>query len=169
MSVGIVALLPLIGDIISKVIPDPTKAAEAQKELLSQAMNAESELYKAAGSIITAEAKGESWMQRNWRPITMLSFVFIIVNNYILVPYVQFLSGMFGYFVEIPTLEITEGMWGLLSVGVGGYVASRGVEKTVQMVQRGGVPIFSGKAKAATPEDLDRHRKDLLTELRNVQ
>ena len=53
----------------------------------------------------------------------MLAFVAIIVNNYILVPY----AVAFG--ASVPMLEIPPGMWGLLTVGIGGYIGGRTYEK----------------------------------------
>lgn len=164
------ALIPAIGKIIEKVIPDPNQALELKTRLAEAAMNTKSELYRAQGSIITAEAKGESWMQRNWRPITMLTFVFIIANNYIFAPYAQFLTDLFGGTVVIPKLEIPDGMWGLLQIGIGGYVASRGVEKTVQKVQQGGTPIIGSRQSkdAVTRDDLRNDREELLRELKQA-
>ena len=55
----------------------------------------------------------------------MLTFGAILANNYIIVPWLQ----AFG--VEtVAVLEIPEGMWGLLTVGLGGYVVGRTIEKT---------------------------------------
>lgn len=165
---GITALLGPLGAIIEKVIPDPNKAAEIKAQMQAEMFRADSEFYKAAGSIITTEASGESWLQRNWRPLTMLSFVTIIVNNYIVAPYVAFFGSMFGSDISLPILEIPAGMWGLLQIGIGGYVASRGVEKTVEKIQKGGVPLIGSKLPdgAVTKEDLASDRAALLAELR---
>ena len=81
-------------------------------------------------SIILAEIKGKAWMQRNWRPVLMLSFTAIIVNNYILVPWVNVLSATFGSDFQAPVLEFPGQFWTLLIAGVGGYIAARTVEKT---------------------------------------
>lgn len=159
---------PLLG-LIDRVIPNPNEAMEIKAELMKESMNAESEFYKAAGGIIKAEAQGESWMQRNWRPVTMLTFVFIIANNYIIAPYVMFLSSMFGYHVELPTLDIPEGMWTLLSIGIGGYITSRGVEKTVKNIQQGGTPILGHKQSGISRQDLDHDRQKLIEELKTVR
>lgn len=169
---GIAALLGPIGNILNKIIPDPNEAARINAEITKEMMNADGEFYKAAGSIITAEATGESWMQRNWRPITMLTFVFIIANNYIIVPYVQFMADMLGYMVVVPTLEIPQGMWGLLQIGIGGYIGSRGVEKVVSSIQAGGVPLLGNRqpAQIAPPtvnvNMADPERDKLLATLR---
>jgi hypothetical protein len=166
---GIAALLPALTGILERVVPNPNQRMEIQAELMKAALDSKSEFYKAAGSIITAEAQGESWMQRNWRPITMLSFVFIIVNNYILAPYTEFFTGLFGYAVTVPVLEIPEGLWGLLQIGIGGYIASRGVEKVTESVQRGQTPIIGSRnSGGVSQQDLERSNQRLLDELRNA-
>lgn len=181
MAVQLLALLPAIGKILNKIIPDPNEAARVQAALTSEFLNAESELYKAKGSIITAEAQGESWMQRNWRPITMLTFVFIIANNYIFAPYMQFVTSLFGWVDEtgtaitMPTLSIPDGMWALLQIGIGGYIASRGVEKVAGKVQDGGVPLIGSRqykpevpSNVVTKEDLAADRQELLKALKGA-
>ena len=57
----------------------------------------------------------------------MLSFTAIIVNNYILNPW---LSALFGIDV---VMEIPESMWGLLKLGVGGYIVGRSAEKGIEL------------------------------------
>lgn len=115
---------PVTG-LVSEYIEDADKRAEFETKLRLALMQQESSFIEASRDIVVAEAQGESWLQRNWRPVTMLSFVAIIVNNYILVPWLLALG------VEtVAVLEIPEGMWGLLTVGLGGYVVGRTLEKT---------------------------------------
>lgn len=169
---SVTAIIPFISPIlklVDKFLPDEDARMKLRSELLSQAMNAESELYKAQGSIITAEAQGESWMQRNWRPITMLTFVFIIANNYVIAPYAEFIVSLFGGTLTLPTLEIPNGMWGLLQVGIGGYIVSRGAEKITRDVQKGGKPLIGSSKDQITREDLDRDREALLSEMRALK
>ena len=83
-------------------------------------------LISTQGAIIEAEAKGGSWLQRSWRPITMLVFVFIIANNYILFPYISLFGG------KATALAIPPDMWSLLKIGLGGYVVGRSLEKSVK-------------------------------------
>ena len=54
----------------------------------------------------------------------MLVAIVIIANNYIFVPYAR----AFG--LAVPLLELPDGLWSLLTLGVGGYVVGRSVEKT---------------------------------------
>ena len=41
---------------------------------------------EAAANVIVAEAKGDSWLQRSWRPLLMCLFGLIVANNYLVVP-----------------------------------------------------------------------------------
>jgi hypothetical protein len=57
--------------------------------------------------------------------MTMLVFVFIVANNYILAPYLQ---AMFGWSVSLQT---PPDLWALIKIGLGGYVVGRSAEKCV--------------------------------------
>ena len=127
-------LVGSVGDIIDELhTSGEEKAAAKQKvaELEAATLISLAEVGKtiaeAQRDVLVAEAQGDSWLQRSWRPITMLVFVFIVANNYVLVPYVTAFGG------TIPTLEIPNGLWALLNVGIGGYITSRGIEKVVQL------------------------------------
>ena len=100
--------------------------ATAQAATYSQVLQYEARLNESRERIIVAEATGQSWLQRNWRPILMLSFVAIIVNNYILFPY----AGLLDYRIQV--LDLPDGAWTLLQIGVGGYIVGRSGEKIVQ-------------------------------------
>jgi hypothetical protein len=120
------AILPNVFNVIDKAVADKDLATKLKHDLQMAALEGSLTDSKTARDVIVAEAQGQSAIQRNWRPVTMLTFVFIIANNYIFVPYAQ----AFG--AQIPALEIPNGMWALLNVGIGGYIASRGVEKVFE-------------------------------------
>jgi len=124
---AITGLIPSIGRSIEKFVPDKDLAVKLTHEIEKLIVGVQQTLITAKASIIVAEAQGSSWIQRSWRPITMLTFVFIIANNYIFVPY----AVAFG--LNVPMLEIPSGMWGLLTVGIGGYIGARSYEKGQQL------------------------------------
>jgi len=108
--------------ITGEAIKDPNKEAEIlmklkEAELLTQQLQAK---------VIEAEAKSEHFLTSTWRPITMLVFVFIIANNYIIYPYLSL------FFSKAPILKIPPDMWELLKIGLGGYVVGRSVEKALK-------------------------------------
>ncbi len=81
-------------------------------------------LFEAQRDVIVAEAQGESWLQRNWRPIAMLTFLYVIVHMIVFTP-------IFG----LPTIQpdlIPEQLWELLKIGIGGYIVGRTVEKGIK-------------------------------------
>ena len=114
--------------IVDKYIPDKDLAAKLKAELEATMLRLAQEqlltLLKGQIDIVLAEVKGESWLQRNWRPILMLTSITIIANNYIIAPYI----GLFFPDKEL-ILELPGGLWALLNLGVGGYIAGRTVEK----------------------------------------
>lgn len=87
-----------------------------ENELLAKVLNYEELLLKSKTQVITAEATGQSWTQRNWRPITMLTFLVLVV---------------FDSFGWLPNPLASEA-WTLLQIGLGGYVAGRTAEKMTQ-------------------------------------
>lgn len=106
--------------ITGEKIKDPEKVLAMVNELETTAINAKAK-------VVEAEAKSEHFIVAAWRPITMLVFVFIVANNYILVPYVNM-------FIEndIKPLELTTDMWELLKIGLGGYIVGRSAEKVMK-------------------------------------
>lgn len=81
---------------------------------------------KLGADNINAEAKGESALQRNWRPLTMLIFVTIIANNYLIYPYLSL------FWHAAPQLPIPPQMFNLLDLGLTGYIVGRSGEKMVK-------------------------------------
>jgi len=102
------------------------KLMEIEKDTMSKAIDFEETLINAKRDIIVAEAQGESWLQRNWRPILMLVCVIIVANNYIVFPYLHLV-----FPESVIMLELPDWLWKLMMLGVGGYIAGRSGEKIV--------------------------------------
>ena len=117
------SIISLGNTLITRLFPDPVARQQAQLELLKLEENGELARMAEQAKIITAEASSDSWLAKSWRPITMLVFVFIVANNYIIVQYAH----LFG--INIPILDLPEKMWSLLELGLGGYIVGRSAEK----------------------------------------
>ena len=116
---------PLINGIfgvVDKAVEDKDQAAAIKAKLQELVLTGQMKEIEAAAGIIVAEAQGDSWLQRNWRPMLMVLFGVIVANNYIVHPW-------FG----VPMLPLPPDMWDLLKIGVGGYVVGRSVEKGVKV------------------------------------
>lgn len=111
------ALAPILGRVVGNLFPDPTEKAKAEAEVMRQVLAAHSELEKAAADIIRAEASSTNWLASSWRPLTMLTFVGLIVARW------------FGW--AAPGLAEAEylKLWSIVEFGLGGYVVGRSVEK----------------------------------------
>lgn len=119
---------------IQKTVDDVVTSKEEKEQLKiemqrvlneaqQKALEYDKKLLDSQTQIVKAEVQGKSWLQRNWRPILMLSIVAIVVNNYLLFPYlIQFWPGA-------TVLELPNGLWTLMTTGVGGYVVGRSGEK----------------------------------------
>lgn len=99
------------------------KLLAIEKETINKAIDLEDKLIEAKKDIIMAEAQGDSWLQRNWRPILMMVVISIIANNYILFPYLSMFTD------KVTVLELPTALFALLTAGVGGYVLGRSGEK----------------------------------------
>ncbi len=111
-----------IGNLLDDVFTsdEERKAFDVQLKQLDNQLNAEylaqeAKILEAKSAVIQAEAQGESWLQRNWRPITMLTFLVLITLD---------CFGVLQY-------RLSEQAWTLLQLGLGGYVIGRSVEKAI--------------------------------------
>jgi len=124
-------LVPVIGKVFDSLFPDPEQKAAANLKLMELQMAGGLKELEQAGAIITAEAKSEHWLVAAWRPVTMLVFVAIIANNYILAPYIDM------FFNTDVVLELPPQMWDLLKIGLGGYIVGRTGEKMIKTHKSG--------------------------------
>lgn len=120
-------MLKSASEIISRFVPDPQAKLAANLELAKLAqqsqqglIDAEKAYVAAQSQVITAEVQSQSWMARNWRPLLMLTFTYIIAHNFVIAP-----------LFSIHAVDIPPNMWELLKLGMGGYIIGRSAEKIV--------------------------------------
>ena len=119
---SLLSFLPIIGDVLDKVLPDPTAQAEAKLKLMELAQRGEFAEMNARADIIKAEASSESWLAQSWRPIMMLTFGALIVARWL------------GYAAPGISQEEILKLWDIVELGLGGYVIGRSVEKIVPSI-----------------------------------
>lgn len=122
--------------VINKSVKDKDLATKLEHELEMEINRELPDLIKteleAQKAIIVAEAQGGSSLQRNWRPLTMLNFL-LLINGI-------FIAGLFGRGSEVTTAlsGVPQDLWSLLTLGIGGYIAGRTIEKSVNTWKNGG-------------------------------
>jgi len=97
------------------------KLLSIQTQMASTLLEYEKELLKAQQKIITAEATGHSWLQRNWRPITMLVFVALITATWL------------GWTPPGLDIQLQKKLFDIVQIGIGGYIVGRSAEKMMAM------------------------------------
>lgn len=90
---------------------------ELETRLVKEALGYEAQLATAQAAVIQAEAKGGSWIQRSWRPITMLVFVALVAARW--------MGWTAPGMTEAEYLSVYE----LIKIGLGGYILGRSAEK----------------------------------------
>jgi hypothetical protein len=116
------AIVGIVGKVIDKAVPDRTQAESLKAQLTAQIVMLNAEELKQASSIILAEVQGESWLQRNWRPMLMIWFAGLLG--------LYWFGFAPAYLIENPT--VMERLFALLQVGIGGYIVGRSAEKIVK-------------------------------------
>jgi hypothetical protein len=126
------ALVSAVGGIVDDVTTTDeerllakTKLLEIEQAFQVKVLEAEAQWVTAQRDIIVAEAAGHSWLQRNWRPIVMLTMVFFI-------GFVLFTGGYVNE-REIDK-EFVLAILDIIKLGLGGYVIGRSAEKIVPQV-----------------------------------
>lgn len=115
-------------NIIDKSVTDKDLAQELKARLNSEFMAHAAQELESKRDVLVTEISGQSWLQRNWRPLVMLMFASIIANNYILVPYATTIG------VPIQYIEVPVDLWELIKIGLGGYIVGRSAEKIAPML-----------------------------------
>jgi len=119
-----------VDSVLGRFFEDKDQAAKAANELRQAMLDHDQTAREVARDVVVAEAQSGHWITSAWRPITMLVFVAIVANNYILAPYVDL------FFDAGLQLEVPPPMWDLIKIGLGGYVVGRSAEKVAKQVRR---------------------------------
>ena len=133
------SLVPLLGSLAGRIAQsifpteaDKTKRLEAENAIKAALVANRSEIEKAAADIVLAEARGESWLQRNWRPIFMLTLAGMLVLHWM---------GFTQLIAPDNRLSDSEvdGLLDIVKIGLGGYVVGRSGEKITSILKSGKV------------------------------
>lgn len=97
---------------------------DVQAAAMQKVFEYETELIDSRGEIVRAEASSKHWLTANWRPITMLTFLGLVVARW------------FGYEAEGLTQADYDALYNLISIGIGGYIIGRSGEKIAETIKR---------------------------------
>lgn len=150
MIQGLFAFWPILKELLygSGVIKDPKEEREYQLKLIELAQKDQDFYARQVESInatMQAEAKSERWAQWLWRPLIGFTFAAVIINNYILMPYLQH---------YLQPIALPDRVWDAMLVILGAAAATRGWQKVEEAKKNGnGVkPVVVPPAPSVRPE-----------------
>ena len=103
-------------DIVDDVVEDKDAANNLKFQIQKQLIETKSTELEAQAKIVLAEAQG-SCLQRNWRPLLMVTFAGLVVAHW------------FGFTAPDIPEGVQNSLLNIVMLGVGGYVMGRSAEK----------------------------------------
>ena len=103
-------------DIVVGFVENKDEANKFKFQIQKQLLESKSGELEAQAKIVLAEAQG-SQLQRNWRPMLMVTFAGLVVAHW------------FGLTASNIPESVQNSLLNIVMVGVGGYVAGRSAEK----------------------------------------
>jgi hypothetical protein len=120
-------ILKPISDVIDHVTVSGEDKAKLQLAQLQASLASasavqqyEQQLLDGQQKVIEGEASSGSWLTSSWRPITMLTFLALVVAD------------SFGWLHS----PLAPQAWTLLQIGLGGYTVGRSAEKIAPIVAK---------------------------------
>jgi hypothetical protein len=124
------ALIPVLGSVIDKLLPDQQQAADAKLKLVElaqagemAALDADLKIAMGQVAINTEEAKSPDNFRAGWRPAAGWVCVFGLFYQFLLVPLLPWVVNLSGHTVPpLPAID-NETLMGLLMgmLGLGGF------------------------------------------------
>lgn len=128
------ALIPVLGNLFDKLIPDPKAAADAKLEVMRLAqtgelaqLNADLQLAQGQMEINKVEAASSDGFTRNWRPFIGWTCGAAFAFKFIGGPLIFVIAQWFGHSITLPEFDFTE--MSTILLGLLGLGTMRSVEK----------------------------------------
>ena len=112
-------ITPIVGSLfktVDKVIDNKTDGDKIKAKIQEQLLAGELKELEGAAKIIETEAKG-GFLQRNWRPLMMLTFAGLMVAHW------------FGFTAPNIPESVQNSLLNIIMIGIGGYTVGRSAEK----------------------------------------
>ena len=93
---------------------------DVQAAAMQRVFDYEAEMLSAKAKIVQTEAASKHWLTANWRPITMLTFLVLVVGDSL------------GW---LPN-DLRDETFLLLEIGLGGYIVGRSGEKIARIMKQ---------------------------------
>ena len=107
--------------------------AELERAIAAELTRLAATEIAARRDVIITELRGESWMQRSWRPIVALTAFFSYWFAIVAYPFLH----AWGWLPPVRFGEVgLQNLFWLTTVAVGGYIGGRTLEKIARAIRR---------------------------------
>lgn len=114
------SFVPIIGNLLDKIIPDKDAAAKAKAELAVMEQKGELDLMLKQLEVNTEEAKHSSMFVAGWRPFIGWVCGIAFAYHFILAPLIAFIAQLHGVTIDLPAFDmsaLTTVLLGMLGLG----------------------------------------------------
>ena len=132
---SILALIPVLGQVLDKLFPDKDAADAAKLKLIELTQSGElaklesvTELAKGQLEVNKAEASSDGAYKGGWRPAIGYVCATALAYNYVVYPILVFTMSYAMPDIEVPQVNVDENLWELIT-GMLGLGAMRTWEK----------------------------------------
>lgn len=119
----ILDIIKLVLPVFDKLIPDVNAREKAKEELTKTLLENQTAIMSAMKDTMAADAASESWLTRSARPIVVM-WSLAMITWVVLSPIFNLQTATLTALSGVP-----DSLWNLVSVGIGGYMLARTVEK----------------------------------------
>ena len=106
-------------------------------ELEQQVMAYMSKSAELGAGVVLAEVQSEHWLTRSWRPLLMIILMGFLILAGLILPVADLVVGYKLPF-EPRWQVLPSDFWSFLSIGMGGYIGGRSLEKVAGIVMPDG-------------------------------
>ena len=125
-----------IGGVIDNLVTGDEEKSQAKAALSEIVLTSLNNVAQAQADVLKTEMQG-NWLQRSWRPLTMLAFVVLLIIRW---------TGISDHPIDL-SLELK--VMDIIELGLGGYVVGRSVEKVASTVtQNIDMPFINKKDRS---------------------
>lgn len=118
-------VLSEITGVVDKYFDNQMTRAEMQAEIRKKLLEVHGTVAKHQAKIIRTELRGQDWLQRNWRALAGLSFVFVILFYVLLLPIAVDWFGLPPVRTgDVLLLRVVD----IAAIAIAGYVGGEGLK-----------------------------------------
>lgn len=120
----ILAIINALSPILARIIPDPDKRLEAEKEIQEALINSQAQIYSSMKDVMVADAESDTSYTKYARPTIVYWSLGMITLIIAVAPF-----GESGVILDA-LKQVPDTLWTLMTVGIGAFTFGRSVEKS---------------------------------------